>query len=914
MFRFYVLVFTILLPIFQPVEAGLYEGIHLFEQQKYAEACQELYPLKGINLYAHPYILDLHLHHNLPLTQDDIVYLNETTSLITKGNLEASKAYIKIQRKCNSKKKVNIKKEINELEILTTNRISRAQYLLGKLIKEGKIGTQSQAHQKANDLSEHHYYFLASSNGDIDAMQKLVQRLDSIKDAKAKETFKLAIFQTMNADIGNKYISNYSLIVKKISAQASIPEIYSLLAQLYKDKNHSFYFNLLLSAAGWGDESALRHFEDLLALSLYPDEKITPFYYQKKGKQDGQDVLFAIPFKEHTSNHIMTIIHFLAYKNRPKIQFYLAQLYDPDERSNRWRQSDAPQICASHSSALNVVNIKTKKETSSFWSEKAAQNGWYDAKILETEEKYQIFIKLDPNFTTKEESDIGNHLIFLYHEAFFNLSTQNSFVPEDMKDEITQRCTMFYTCFFNIFNEEAQKKLAQIIQKGSEAGMHQPCCCTIMAEIHALERADYPFDLTKIIDYLEKGKSYAPFVGLNLASIYLTGNFGYEVTTESIKKAEQIYQDLLQEEKSTEEQAELHFKLFLLYSDYYNEDEPHHTNYKARDHLLKAARLGQKEAMTLLAFKYISEDYYRSHLELKEVIDYIKHAHEEGYAYASLFYSILKMLGYDQEVDRNLDESHQILQDIATQPENNASENARLMLEFFETTEKGSNNNDILMPKDDHSLSSADASLQETILSIKEEVNLSHIGSVLSSPEESSSESEDEQHCEIEMVEGHIGKTKIYDADTETIQTENMEESLAQDRKESILDPDFDPVSIHKKYQELKKFQAENATSMCEETQSSFQPRKKKGRKLLDKFKGTYASKMTHAQLIQLTNVLAKDFKTKVTTSKGSNIHFEIGDNILNIHKPGHSNVGRLNFGRTKSIKGLLNHLDDQES
>lgn len=49
---------------FKTLFAGLYEGINLYEQQKYADAYEELYPLKGFNIYAHPYILDLYKNHH----------------------------------------------------------------------------------------------------------------------------------------------------------------------------------------------------------------------------------------------------------------------------------------------------------------------------------------------------------------------------------------------------------------------------------------------------------------------------------------------------------------------------------------------------------------------------------------------------------------------------------------------------------------------------------------------------------------------------------------------------------------------------------------------------------------------------------------------------------------------------------
>lgn len=192
MFRFFISFVLFSFVFFQSVFAGLYEGINFYEQQKYREAYQELYPLKGDNIYAHPYILDLYKNHagaidgrSIPLSSDDLIYLTETSSLSTKGNLAASKIYIKITNKLKlnkGKKKINTKKEQKELENLRLEMISRAQYLTGKLIFENIIENKELFLEMKNlilrkDLTMHHYYFTASSNGDIDAIKAFIYKL-----------------------------------------------------------------------------------------------------------------------------------------------------------------------------------------------------------------------------------------------------------------------------------------------------------------------------------------------------------------------------------------------------------------------------------------------------------------------------------------------------------------------------------------------------------------------------------------------------------------------------------------------------------------------------------------------------------------------------------------------------------------
>ncbi|MDP1975964.1 MAG: hypothetical protein Q8K37_08355, partial [Alphaproteobacteria bacterium] len=147
---------------------------------------------------------------------------------------------------------------------------------------------------------------------------------------------------------------------------------------------------------------------------------------------------------------------------------------------------------------------------------------------------------------------------------------------------------------------------------------------------------------------------------------------------------------------------------------------------------------------------------------------------------------------------------------------------------------------------------------------------------------------------------------------TETIIGQDVKQYANNDMNECV-----DPVVIHKAHQARKiaistKGESE-VNNEQSEAQSRKKPKKKKEQKLLDKFKGSYVSKASHTQFMRLMNVLGKEYKTKMTPSKGSNINFEVGDNILKMHKAAHSNVGRIGFGRSKSIKDLLSNIEGND-
>ena len=75
-----------------------------------------------------------------------------------------------------------------------------------------------------------------------------------------------------------------------------------------------------------------------------------------------------------------------------------------------------------------------------------------------------------------------------------------------------------------------------------------------------------------------------------------------------------------------------------------------------------------------------------------------------------------------------------------------------------------------------------------------------------------------------------------------------------------------------------------------------------------------YCRKFECIAFWQLCSVLSLFYyKTKMTPSKGSNINLEVGDNILKMHKPAHSNVGRIGFGRSRSIKDLLSNIEGND-
>ncbi|MDP3533417.1 MAG: hypothetical protein Q8S31_09050 [Alphaproteobacteria bacterium] len=912
MFRFSISFVLFSFVFFQSVFAGFYEGVNLYEQQKYREAYQELYPLKGGNIYAHPYILDLYKNHvgsidgrSMPLSSDDLIYLTETSSLLTKGNLAASKIYIKITNKLKvnkGKKKINTKKEQKELEDLRIEKISRAQYLTGKLIFENKIENKDIFLEIKNpslrkDVTIHHYYFTASSNGDIDAIKSFIYKIESIKNVREKEQYKNYIYGSMNPGVGEKYFNNFSLMNKLICKNDdinSIQSVYTLLMKLEKNsKDPSFYLSALLKAASWGSEEAQLKIAHLLLVSSCEDEILNPFKYTKTLEQCNYQINLTV----NTSDHLMALLHLFAYKNHPKMQFYLAMLYDPKNEHCEFRKSELDAANMQNKKYAHTININTNKEKADFWYEQASYNGWMDAKCLCA---IRLYNEVDnetqnPVQDLKKITELSEKLVSMCYEAFFNISDMNSIDKDAFKEIALKKCCLIYTNFINYLSLNTQQKLLEIIQKGFEENIDEVRCAEIMAEAHLKELGDYKKDFNKIIEYYTKIASKSEIAGKNLVYIYMFGVAGFEVTQQSKKAAEKICLELLKLPEFKDD-ADLMYKLALLYGELYEFEEEGYNPKKSWDYMIKAARLGNLDAMTLIGMKYFFYrddcfEYYRQNITEEEVFECTKKAHEAGIAQASFIYSILTMSGFSKAAPKDLKKSHEILCELSNNSECKASENAKLMLGFFQIPEQiDSLNSDssVIVLEQPFEVSEMYDDFKETIQSIMAEIE-----QYPDQPEETSSDSDNED----DSVEN---PTIIIETPTD-------------------LDAyqDIDPVAIHRAHQARKiaistKDESEVNNGQVE-VQSRKKPKKKKEQKLLDRFKGSYVSKASHAQFMRLMNVLGKEYKTKMTPSKGSNINFEVGDNILKMHKPAHSNVGRIGFGRSKSIKDLLSKIDGDD-
>ncbi|MDP1724554.1 MAG: tetratricopeptide repeat protein [Alphaproteobacteria bacterium] len=912
MFRFSISFVLFSFVFFQSVFAGFYEGVNLYEQQKYREAYQELYPLKGGNIYAHPYILDLYKNHagaidgrSMPLSSDDLIYLTETSSLPAKGNLAASKIYIKISNKLKAhkgKKKVNTKSDQKELEALRIEKISRAQYLTGKLTFENKIESKDlflsiKDPLYRKDVTIHNYYFTASSNGDIDAIKAFMYKIELIKNARKKEQFKNDVYGSMNPGVGEKYFNNFSLMNKLICKNDdinSIASVYTLLLRLEKNgKDPSFYLSALLKAASWGSEEAQLKIVNLLFVSSCEDETLNPFKYMKTLEEN----ILQINLTVNTSDHLITLLHFLAYKNHSKMQFYLAMLYDPKNEHCTFRKSELDAANMQNNKYAHTININTNNEKAYFWYDQASNNGFLDAKCLCAIRLYKDLYDetQKPLLNLMKLAEQSEKLVSMCYDVFFNISDHNSIDKEAFKGIILRKCFDIYIRLFSYLNINAQQKLFEIIRKGSEGEIDEVHCNEIMAEAHLKELCNYKKDFHKIIQYYTKIASKSEIAGKNLAYIYMFGDVGFNVTQQSKKTAEKICLDLL-ERPEFKDDADLMYKLAVLYDELYESVEEGYNPEKALYYLLKAARFGNLDAMTAIGMKYFMSqdnyfDYYKQQINEDEAFNYLKNAHDAGVAQASFIYSMLMMSGYSKTVPKDLKKSHHILNDLSSKDEGEASDNAKLMLGFFEAPEQiDSLNSDsaLIVSEQPYEVSKADSEFKETIQSIMTEI-----------------EQHPDQSEEISS-----------DSDNEDDSVENPT-IIIETPTDLDAYQDIDPAAIHRAHQARKiAISTEDEPEVNNGqivVQSEKKLKKKKEQKLLDKFKGSYVSKASHAQFMRLMNVLGKEYKTKMTPSKGSNINFEVGDNILKMHKPAHSNVGRIGFGRSKSIKDLLSSIEGDD-
>ena len=660
----------------------------------------------------------------------------------------------------------------------------------------------------------------------------------------------------MKPGVGEKYFNNFSLMDRLISQNDninSIQSVYTLLMKLEKNnKDTSFYLSALLKAASWGSEEAQLKIVNLLLVSSFEDETLNPFNYTKTLGEYNYQINLTV----NTSDHLMALLHLFAHKKHPKMQFYLAMLYDPKNEHCEFRKSELDAANMQNKKYAHTININTNKEKAYFWYEQASCNGWLDAKFLCAIRFYNEVNNetQNPVQNLKKITELSEKFVSMYYEVFFNISDLNSIDKDAFKELALKKCCLIYVNFVNYLSLNAQQKLFEIIQKGSESKIDEVRCNEIMAEAHLKELGDYKKDFDKIIEYYTKIASKSKIAGKNLAHIYMFGVSGFEVTQQSKKTAEKICLDLLNLPEFKDD-ADLMYKLALLYGELYEFEEDGYNPKKSWDYMIKAARLGNLHAMTSIGMKYFFYrddcfEYCRQNITEEEVFECTKKAHEAGVSQASFVYSILTMSGFSKAAPKDLKKSHKILCELSNNSEDKASENAKLMLGFFETPEQIDllNSDSALIVSDKSSeVSETNSEFKEIIKSIMAEIE--------QHPDQSE-EITSNSNNEDDSVENEDSIT------TETIIGQDVKQYANNDMNECV-----DPVVIHKAHQARKiaistKGESE-VNNEQSEAQSRKKPKKKKEQKLLDKFKGSYVSKASHTQFMRLMNVLGKEYIVK---------------------------------------------------